>query len=171
MFRSAENGLRQWVTDEVIIALDDHVDSRSFFSDSVYASYRPLLGTTDQFVATIAEGGGLEALLLANDVIPQESGVRWATVNFVSEGHNALIPNDTQFNSQWALNNIGQSGRLDADGDFAEAWDVQTGDQQVVIAIVDSGVQTNHPDLEMWSIRAKLPGMDWITMETVGSTM
>ncbi|OGY85040.1 MAG: hypothetical protein A2898_02825 [Candidatus Kerfeldbacteria bacterium RIFCSPLOWO2_01_FULL_48_11] len=48
-----------------------------------------------------------------------------------------LIPDDTYFASQWSLDIAGAS----------QAWDSTTGDASVVIAIVDSGVQIDHPDL------------------------
>ncbi len=62
-------------------------------------------------------------------------------------------PNDTQFGTQWAHQNTGQSGGVvDADMDTPEAWDISTGGtttqgDEIVVAIVDGGFQTNHPDL------------------------
>ena len=48
------------------------------------------------------------------------------------------IPNDTNYPSQWGLENIRAP----------EAWNVTPGgDNSVIIAIIDSGVQTDHPDL------------------------
>ncbi len=46
-------------------------------------------------------------------------------------------PNDTEMNNQYYLNRI----------KAMEAWDISKGDSNVVIAIVDSGVQLSHPDL------------------------
>ncbi len=62
------------------------------------------------------------------------------------------IPNDTDFSKQWGLNNTGQTvngttGTPDADIDAPEAWDVTTGSSSVVVAVIDSGVDYNHPDL------------------------
>src|SRR6185295_6932651 len=58
------------------------------------------------------------------------------------------IPNDSLFPSQWGLNNTGQSaGTPDADVDAPEAWDRTTGSDTVVVAVVDSGVDYQHPDL------------------------
>jgi thermitase len=57
-------------------------------------------------------------------------------------------PNDTLFASQYALHNVGQSGGTpDADIDAPEAWEVSVGSDSIVIGIVDTGVNVNHPDL------------------------
>lgn len=58
------------------------------------------------------------------------------------------FPNDTDFNKQWALHNTGQTGGTpDADIDAPEAWNIETGKPTVLIAILDTGVDYNHPDL------------------------
>jgi subtilisin family serine protease len=64
------------------------------------------------------------------------------------------IPNDPNFGDLWGLNNTGQSGgTVDADIDAPEAWDYTTGSSSVVVAVIDSGVDYNHPDLaaNIWS--------------------
>jgi len=60
-------------------------------------------------------------------------------------------PNDPRFDQQYALHNIGSNGTADADIDAPEAWDIHTG-SEVVVAVIDSGVDYNHPDLRenMW---------------------
>jgi thermitase len=58
------------------------------------------------------------------------------------------IPNDLEFSKQWNLNNTGQTGgKSDADIDAPEAWNTQTGDSRIVIAILDTGIKKTHPDL------------------------
>ena len=60
----------------------------------------------------------------------------------------ATLPNDPSFSRLWGLNNAGQTGGVsDADADAPEAWDVTTGSRSVVVAVVDTGIDTNHPDL------------------------
>jgi subtilisin family serine protease len=77
---------------------------------------------------------------------------------------NVSIPNDTDFNKLWGLNNNGQNvngtnGTPDADIDAPEAWDVTTGSSNVIVAVVDSGVDINHPDLQanIWTNPGEIP--------------
>jgi subtilisin family serine protease len=67
----------------------------------------------------------------------------------VERSYGLLAPQDEpSFNSQWSLENSGQSGgTVDADIDAIEAWGISTGAGSVV-AIVDSGVQATHPELD-----------------------
>jgi subtilisin family serine protease len=58
------------------------------------------------------------------------------------------IPTDPSFPSQWGLQNTGQTGfTVDADIDAPEAWDITTGSNDVVVAVIDTGVDYNHQDL------------------------
>ena len=60
----------------------------------------------------------------------------------------SVVPNDPQFSQLWGLNNSGQTGgTADADIDGPEAWDLETGSPNVVVASVDTGVDFTHPDL------------------------
>ncbi|TRU16854.1 MAG: hypothetical protein EWV80_23040, partial [Microcystis aeruginosa Ma_QC_B_20070730_S2] len=60
----------------------------------------------------------------------------------------ATFPNDPSFNQLWGLHNTGQSGGTpDADIDAPEAWDIQTGNPNLVIGVLDTGVDYNHQDL------------------------
>jgi thermitase len=62
--------------------------------------------------------------------------------------HATIIPDDTSYDRQWGPQKI----------QAPAAWDVTTGTSDVIIAIVDTGVDLNHPDLN-----AKIvPGWDFI---------
>ncbi|MCC2670381.1 MAG: peptidase, partial [Armatimonadetes bacterium] len=64
------------------------------------------------------------------------------------------IPNDPYFPVLYGLHNIGQSsGTVDADIDAPEAWEVTTGSKNVVVAVIDTGVDYHHPDLDFNILR------------------
>ncbi len=66
---------------------------------------------------------------------------------------NDWIPNDPQFDAQWHYRNTGQHGGVPgADINLAAAWELEKGNPNVIVAIVDGGLQYDHPDLapNMW---------------------
>jgi len=76
-----------------------------------------------------------------------DPNVEYAEPNYIVHAL-ATTPDDASFTQLWGLNNTGQTnGTIDADIDAPEAWDITTGSDEVVIAVVDSGVAYNHPDL------------------------
>ncbi|MDQ3490285.1 MAG: S8 family serine peptidase [Acidobacteriota bacterium] len=63
------------------------------------------------------------------------------------------LPDDPLFAQQWALNNLGQDGgKAKADIDALKAWLTSQGSPDVVVAVLDSGVDYTHRDLvaNMW---------------------
>ncbi|MEA3496368.1 MAG: S8 family serine peptidase, partial [Bacteroidota bacterium] len=74
-------------------------------------------------------------------------------------------PNDTLYHKQWQYENTGQlSGLPDADIDIDEAWEITTGGvtalgDTIVIAIVDDGFDTLHPDFtgNIWYNKNEIP--------------
>lgn len=58
-----------------------------------------------------------------------------------------LLSNDPFFSYQWGLKNTGQNGTSGIDINIESAWAITEGSEDVVVAVVDSDVQLNHPDL------------------------
>ncbi len=84
--------------------------------------------------------------------------VEYAEPNYYR--HATATPGDAHFGVQWALNNIGQAGGTqDADIDAPEAWDKQTGNSALVVAVLDTGVDLDHEDIagNIW----RNNGEDW----------
>ena len=72
--------------------------------------------------------------------------VLYAEPNWIVD-HQAS-PNDPRLPDLWGLHNTGQSGGVpDADIDAVEAWNLTTGSPSVVVAVIDTGIDWNHPDL------------------------
>lgn len=71
------------------------------------------------------------------------------------------IPNDPRFPELYGMRNTGQTGgTAGADIKAANAWDVFTGDPNIKIGIIDTGVDYNHPDLaaNVWTNPGEIPG-------------
>ncbi|WP_196219838.1 S8 family serine peptidase, partial [Microcystis aeruginosa] len=145
-------------TNEIIVSLRAGLKAQEVFgNDSRFASYRSLLGTSDQFVVTLQEG--LPNLATAN-ALQSDRSFQWASPNFYQQRERFFIPNDPLFGNQWHLNNTGQvGGTPDADVDAPEAWDVNAGgSSNVVVAVIDDGMQLNHPDLQLFINTGEIAG-------------
>jgi thermitase len=70
------------------------------------------------------------------------------------------LPNDPQFADQWSLENTGQrGGKSKADISAVQAWKKTKGSDDVVVAVLDTGVDYTHPDLagNIWTRPANVP--------------
>jgi hypothetical protein len=67
-----------------------------------------------------------------------------------------FVPNDPYFPLQWYLKNTGQSGGVPGmDTDAENAWEITEGDSNIIVAVMDLGVQQDHPDIN------QLPGKNF----------
>ncbi len=58
------------------------------------------------------------------------------------------VPDDPDFDHLWGMRNTGQTGGTPgADVSAASAWAVTTGSFNVLVGVIDTGVDYNHPDL------------------------
>src|SRR6266446_3658825 len=90
---------------------------------------------------------GLDVLALANK-LAERSEVRFAEPDVIFTGHGDLIPNDPGFTNLWGMQNTAQfGGTLGLDMKGPQAWDITTGSSNIIVVILDVGVQTNHPDI------------------------
>jgi subtilisin-like proprotein convertase family protein/subtilisin family serine protease len=145
---------------EVIVALQPGVDADNFFDGMTeVSSYRELPGTDDQFVVSLKESFGAKTIELGNE-IAEQPGVAWTSPNFYQSWQKQYFPNDPRFGNLWHLHNVGQGGGLnDADADLPEAWDITPGGSgNIAVAVIDDGVQSNHPDLDIWVNPGEIAG-------------
>ena len=85
--------------------------------------------------------------LMAIKALKQNSAIDYVEPNLLRQAH--ATPNDEFYPSQWHYPAI----------QLPSAWDTTTGSPNVIVAVVDTGVLVNHPDL-----RDKLvPGFDFIS--------
>ncbi len=63
-------------------------------------------------------------------------------------------PNDRSYADQWALSKIHAS----------EAWDTCRGSSEVIVAVIDTGIDYDHPDLQgnLWTNESERDGLPWV---------
>ena len=111
-------------------------------------------------------GVSIESALAKLKGVP---GIRYACPNYVVRVA-STFPNEPNFVLLWGMHNTGQvhptegggtaAGQPDADIDAPEGWDIATDATDIVVAVIDTGVDYTHPDLagNMWVNEAELHG-------------
>src|SRR5580704_4412591 len=151
----------------------ERLTGQKYHPDRVFVRYRP--GTTPDAIRAlhqqvnaavlrefplvkglqlvrIAEGSSVAAML---DYYRRNPAVIYAEPDYIV--HAVGVPNDPQFPSQWSLQNTGQSGGTPgADIHAVQAWSLATGNPNVVVGVIDTGIDYNHEDLSanVWNSSA-----------------
>jgi subtilisin family serine protease len=96
----------------------------------------------------------------ANEIF--ETGkVNYSEPNFFYTNLLLYTPNDQFFSSQWSIRNTGNNipqgiaGTVDCDMDVDSAWDISLGSSAVIVSVVDTGIDTLHPDLSSRIVNGK----------------
>ncbi|MDP7005271.1 MAG: S8 family serine peptidase [Phycisphaerales bacterium] len=84
---------------------------------------------------------GRDVIALTNELASMDL-FEFAESDAISWVKPAHIPNDPEFGQQWGLN---QSN--DHDMDLPEAWDISMGSEDIVVVVLDSGIDQSHPDI------------------------
>ncbi|MBX7102504.1 MAG: proprotein convertase P-domain-containing protein [Gemmataceae bacterium] len=119
--------LSHWVQNEGILGIDLRA-SREIFHDDGHGNSLVSIGVTP----------GSDPLVVISG-LEKASFVTWAEPNYIFAGGDPrdFTPNDPQYGSQYhhtkMQNNL--------------AWDIETGETSIVVAVTDEGVGYNHPDL------------------------
>jgi len=102
---------------------------------------------------TLNEG---ESVADAFSRLNEDPAIVFAQPNFVYE-QRETVPNDPELDKQYAVYNTGQivsgqTGVAGADIQAVDAWDITTGTGSVIVAVLDTGVDYSHPELQsqMW---------------------
>lgn len=95
-------------------------------------------------IVKVAQNTEYEKIL---DFYKNDPEIEFAEPNYLYEA--SAIPNDVYYNRQWYLEKIGASS----------AWDKVSNANDIIIAIIDSGVQIEHPDLKdnIWQNIDEIP--------------
>ncbi|MGK7895853.1 MAG: S8 family serine peptidase [Xenococcus sp. (in: cyanobacteria)] len=146
VYREPESGLRLIATDEITVRFKSDTSQEAVAK--LNEENRVEIAKKNRFVPNqylLRVKNPQETLNLANKY--QESDLtEFAAPNFVSEVKKNSLPNDELLIEQFI---IGQGGGLvGEDVDAEEAWNFTQGSSDITIAIIDDGVDIEHPDLQ-----------------------
>ncbi|HLL55534.1 MAG TPA: S8 family serine peptidase [Myxococcaceae bacterium] len=106
----------------------------------------------------LSSGQALEEAMAAYRASPD---ILYAEPNYL--WHTSGTPDDPRFDELWGLHNTGQDGGFpDADINAPTAWDLNTGSDETVVAVIDTGIDYRHEDLaaNAWVNPGEIPDND-----------
>ncbi|OGW85364.1 MAG: hypothetical protein A2987_04515 [Omnitrophica bacterium RIFCSPLOWO2_01_FULL_45_10] len=88
--------------------------------------------------------------------LASDSDIEWAAPNYILKMD--YVPNDRLYPNQWSHRKT----------DAESGWNIQRGDPNIIIAIIDSGVYYGHEDLtaNIWRDSQGNPGKDFVDIDT-----
>ena len=140
----------QYATDHLLVQFRDSTSTAAALSTAVAgAKVTRQVSSDGWYEATITSGGNVTSALQAFQNL---TTVATASPDFRVQL--TATPNDTNYASQWALENGN-----DADIDASQAWSYGTS-SSVVVAVIDTGVDYNHVDLasNIWTNSREIAG-------------
>jgi subtilisin family serine protease len=162
----------QWsvMTDELLITFDDGIGDADFpdiLNENNLVQTGDFSHISRLIQATFPATLDTDALTRSSSLMTSSS-IASAEPNFILVLDNRYIPvppqEDLGFDIQWHLENAGDFGIEDADVDAERAWRYTWGSSDTLIAIVDSGFDVDHYDLEenVWTGAGGARGVDLV---------
>lgn len=93
--------------------------------------------------------GGKEQVKNVIKKLKNNPNVAYAEPDYIVSSASALVPNDEHYSFLYGMNRI----------QAQESWDITTGSTSVIVGVMDTGIDYNHPDLmnNMWKNPGELP--------------
>ena len=149
MYATAD-GMEMGLTNEIVMRFNEDVSQQQI--DELHRRYQVSVRKITNLYQLVTVPNNMDAMEIANQY--QLSGlVKYSHPSFMAKVEKfQTIPNDPYFVNQYYLHNTGQtvnghSCTAGADIRAPQAWDITMGDNNIIVAIIDEGVSSNHPDL------------------------
>ncbi len=175
-----------WAEGEILVRLKTYMSAADADAQAAAEDFRSLnavLGAEVVEAIPVSAAADVYKLKIPATMSVAEAVIRYESSPFVRYAEpnylwypDATYPNDRFFTYEWLYNmhNTGNQAATErwfhaplpgADINAPEAWDVRTDASDVIVCVIDQGIQSYHPDLapNMWVNEAELhgePGVD-----------
>jgi subtilisin family serine protease len=158
-FKKDKHKKEKYVQDELIIKFKPKTNAETV-RQKFKLKTKTKLKSIGAEVVKIAKDQKVESLI---NSLAKDPSVQYVQPNF--KYYPDTTPNDTYFGELWGLDNqgqeiLGQQGTPNVDIDAPEAWEQARNLDEVVVAVIDTGIDINHPDLKdvIWTNPDETPG-------------
>ena len=139
----SEDGTIHFSTDKILVKLKSGLQLENILSEKnvEFVKYHQIGYDKDSYLIYLKDGNSVATA----NYLYETGYFIYAQPSFtrLMQMQNAL------YDDQWGLNNTGQNGgTAGVDIDAEDAWDVTTGCINISIAVIDQGIDLDHPDLE-----------------------
>lgn len=167
-----------WAAGEILVRLKSFASTSDVGAQAATDGFRSLNAVMGAEVAeaiSVSDGAEVYRIRIPATMSVEEAITRYESRSFVEYAEpnylwypDATIPNDRFFSYLYNMHNVGLKSATsrwahvpltDADIDAAEAWDIRTDASDVIVCVIDQGIQYYHPDLadNMWVNPGEIP--------------
>lgn len=155
---------QEYAHDQILVRFRPTIAQRNIDNliSSFFLQKIKTIPVADVYQLKIPDDTSVEEMIY---ILNQDQRIEYAGLNYIARI--TATPNDTFFSYQYALHNSGQEigvpgspqGSARADIKATTAWEESKGKEDVVIAVIDTGIDMAHPDL---NDKIVSPGYDWV---------
>ncbi len=144
---------------------NNKIDSVSKKYNAVTIKKQSLGRKSGQYIYVVQFPDGVSIQQVIDDYY-RTGEIEYAEPDYKASGGGAplIAPNDPYYYRQWGLKNDGtfslSPATAGADIDMENGWNVEQGDSNIVVGIIDSGTKLDHPEFagRIWNNYNEMPG-------------
>ncbi len=148
---TGDPGTRYYLTEKVIVGFEPNttVSQKEKVLEAHGLRYvKAYAGLSDVYLLEVTATSGKNPVKVCMDLIERKE-VRFAEPNLINRYQSYHRPTDDLFGLQWHLQSADDIELVaGADVRATQAWELERGKREIVIAILDDGFDMSHPDFQ-----------------------